>query len=129
MNFIQRFMYGRYGMDQLNIALLLVYLVLYLISGLFRSHTLRLLSFLCLITVTVRFFSRRADQRREENVRFLNAVGPLLRRYNVNKSRRQDKDHSYFKCPNCGQQLRVPKGKGKISITCRSGGARFEEKT
>ena len=106
MNFIQRFMYGRYGMDQLNIALLLVYLVLYLISGLFRSHTLRLLSFLCLITVTVRFFSRRADQRREENVRFLNAVGPLLRRYNVNKSRRQDKDHSYFKCPNCGQQDR-----------------------
>ncbi len=129
MNFIQRFMYGRYGMDQLNIALLLVYLVLYLISGLFRSHTLRLLSFLCLITVTVRFFSRRADQRREENVRFLNAVGPLLRRYNVNKSRRQDKDHSYFKCPNCGQQLRVPKGKGKISITCRSCGASFEEKT
>ncbi|MCI9403473.1 MAG: hypothetical protein HFF04_07375 [Oscillospiraceae bacterium] len=129
MNFIQRFMYGRYGMDQLNIALLLVYLVLYLISGLFRSHTLRLLSFLCLITVTVRFFSRRADQRREENARFLNAVGPLLRRYNVNKSRRQDKDHSYFKCPNCGQQLRVPKGKGKISITCRSCGASFEEKT
>ena len=129
MNFIQRFMYGRYGMDQLNIALLLVYLVLFLISGLFRSHTLRLLSFLCLITVTVRFFSRRADQRREENVRFLNAVGPLLRRYNVNKSRRQDKDHSYFKCPNCGQQLRVPKGKGKISITCRSCGASFEEKT
>ena len=129
MNFIQRFMYGRYGMDQLNIALLLVYLVLYLISGLFRSHTLRLLSFLCLITVTVRFFSRRADQRREENARFLNAVGPLLRRYNVNKSRRQDKDHSYFKCPNCGQQLRVPKGKGKISIPCRSCGASFEEKT
>ena len=129
MNFIQRFMYGRYGMDQLNIALLLVYLVLYLISGLFRSHTLRLLSFLCLITVTVRFFSRRADQRREENARFLNAVGPLLRRYNVNKSRRQDKDHSYFKCPNCGQQLRVPKGKGKISITCRSCGASFQEKT
>ena len=80
MNFIQRFMYGRYGMDQLNIALLLVYLVLYLISGLFRSHTLRLLSFLCLITVTVRFFSRRADQRREENARFLNAVGPLDRK-------------------------------------------------
>lgn len=129
MNFIQRFMYGRYGMDQLNIALLLVYLVLYLISGLFRSHTLRLLSFLCLITVTVRFFSRRADQRREENARFLNAVGPLLRRYNVNKSRRQDKDHSYFKCPNCGQQLRVPKGKGRISITCRSCGVTFEEKT
>ena len=129
MNFIQRFMYGRYGMDQLNIALLLVYLVLYLISGLFRSHTLRLLSFLCLITVTVRFFSRRADQRREENARFLNAVGPLLRRYNVNKSRRQDKDHSYFKCPNCGQQLRVPKGKGKICITCPKCRIEFIKKT
>ena len=132
MNFIQRFMYGRYGMDQLNIALLLVYLVLYLISGLFRSHTLRLLSFLCLITVTVRFFSRRADQldrRRAENDQFLELAGPMIHRYNVNKCRRRDKDHSYFKCPNCGQQLRVPKGKGKISITCRSCGASFEEKT
>ena len=129
MNFIQRFMYGRCGMDPLNPALLLLYLLLYLISGLFRSSVLNTLSFLCLAATALRFFSRRLDRRREENARFLNAVEPLLRRYNVNKSRRQDKDHCYFKCPNCGQQLRVPKGKGKVSITCRNCGVSFEEKT
>ena len=129
MNFLQRFMYGRYGMDQLNTALLLGYLVLYLVSALFRGRWLSFLSFLCLAAVAVRFFSRNLERRREENARFLNAVDPLLRRYNVNKSRRQDRDHCYFKCPNCGQQLRVPKGKDKISVTCRNCGVSFEEKT
>ena len=129
MNFIQRFMYGRCGMDPLNTALLLLYLVFYLLAGLFHSTLLNLLSLLCLMATAVRFFSRRLDRRQEENLRFLAAVEPILRRYNVNKSRRQDKDHCYFKCPNCGQQLRVPKGKGKISVTCRSCGVSFEEKT
>jgi len=41
----------------------------------------------------------------------------------------RDKEHCYFKCPNCGQQLRVPRGKGKITVTCRSCGAVFEEKS
>ena len=41
----------------------------------------------------------------------------------------QDKDHRYFKCPNCGQQLRVPKGKGKLNITCRNCGVSFEKNT
>ena len=76
-----------------------------------------------------RALSRQLDRRRAENDQFLELAGPMIHRYNVNKCRRRDKEHLYFKCPNCGQQLRVPKGKGRISITCRSCGVTFEEKT
>ena len=129
MNWLRRVMYGRYGTDSLNYALIAVYFVLYLLSSLLRSHLMSLLSTVCLILALYRMVSRQIDRRQAENARFLDAVQPIVRWYNVNKCRRRDRDHAYFRCPNCGQQLRVPKGKGKISITCRNCGASFEEKT
>lgn len=129
MNWFRRMMVGRYGVDQLGYALLAVYFVLWLLSSLLRSRLLNLLATLCALLVFYRMFSRQIDRRRAENSRFLDLVRPIVHRYNVNKCRRNDKDHCYFRCPNCGQQLRVPKGKGKISITCRSCGVSFEEKT
>lgn len=129
MNWFRRMMVGRYGVDQLGYALLAVYFVLWLLSSLLRSRLLNLLATLCALLVFYRMFSRQIDRRRSENARFLDLVRPIVHRYNVNKCRRNDKDHCYFRCPNCGQQLRVPKGKGKISITCRSCGVSFEEKT
>jgi ribosomal protein L37AE/L43A len=129
MNWIQRLMYGRYGNDQLNYALLGLYLVLYLVSLLLSSSLLSLIAVLCVVWAFYRTFSRKLEKRRAENAKFMSLVGPLIHRYNVNKCRRRDKEHRYFKCPNCGQQLRVPRGKGKISITCRNCGVSFEEKT
>lgn len=129
MNWLRQMMAGRYGSDQLGIALIALYGILYLLSHLFRSNLLNLLALAVVLWAFYRMFSRQLDRRQRENARFLEAVGPLVRQYNVNKCRRRDKDHCYFKCPNCGQQLRVPKGKGKISITCRSCGVSFEEKT
>lgn len=128
-NFIQRFLYGRYGSDQLNIALLVAYLVLALLSRLFHSSFLSAAALVVIFWALYRMLSRQPERRRAENAKFLELVRPLVHRYNVNKCRRNDKEHCYFKCPNCGQQLRVPKGKGKISITCRSCGVSFEEKT
>jgi len=130
MNWLQRIMYGRYGVDSLTWALMAVYLILSLLSQLFfHSPVLSLLASMVAVWSLYRVFSRRIDRRRAENARFVEMVRPIVRWYNVNKCRRHDKDHCYFKCPNCGQQLRVPKGKGRISITCRSCGASFEEKT
>ncbi len=129
MNWLRRMMEGRYGSDQLGLALVGLYMVLYLLSRLFHSFLLTLLATAVILWAFYRMFSRQLERRRAENARFLEAVGPMVRRYNVNKCRRQDKEHCYFKCPNCGQQLRVPKGKGKLSITCRNCGVSFEKKT
>ena len=128
-NWLQRFMYGRYGNDQLNLVLMGLYLVLYLISSLFRVDSLALLATVLPAIMLLRMLSRHPEKRRAENAKFLELVRPIVRWYNVKKCRRQDREHCYFRCPSCGQQLRVPKGKGKLSITCRSCGVSFEKKT
>ena len=129
MNWFQRLMYGRCGADHLNLALLVGYFILSFLARLLRSSVLDLLALAALVWGVYRTFSRQLERRRAENYKFLALIRPLIQKYNVSKQRRNDKEHCYFKCPSCGQHLRVPRGKGKISITCRSCGVSFEEKT
>lgn len=129
MNWLQKIMYGRYGGDHLSIFLFGIYVLLYLLSAV---PALGLLSWLALFPGAIaifRMFSRNISKRRAENSKFLSMLGPLLGWWHIQRARRRDKEHSYFKCPNCSQHLRVPKGKGKITITCRSCGVSFEEKS
>ncbi|MGI5963499.1 MAG: hypothetical protein ACOX7N_07280 [Lawsonibacter sp.] len=128
-NAIQRFMYGRYGSDQLNWFLIGLYLVLYLLSALTRFVLLYWLSLVFLVLALVRLCSRNLTRRREENVRFLRTVDPVVKWFHLQRTIHRDKEHRYFKCPNCGQQLRVPRGKGRITVTCRGCGATFQEKS
>jgi len=128
-NAFQRFMYGRYGNDQLNNFLFVCYLVLWLLALLTHFPLFDLLSTVIVIVVLLRMFSRNTYKRREENTQFLRKAGPALRWLRLQRTIRKDKDHRYFKCPACGQQLRVPRGKGKITVTCRGCGASFQEKS
>ena len=106
-NALRRFMIGRYGTDPLNFFLVGIYMVLFL--------------------VFFRMFSRNLAKRRAENAKFMRKMDPLVRWWRLRRTIRRDKEHSYFKCPSCGQQLRVPRGKGKITVTCRGCGASFQE--
>ena len=136
-NALQRFMYGRYGNDQLNMALLVLYLALYLVyflTGylvyfLTGFDPLYWISFAVILFALFRLLSRNPARRRAENARFLKVAGPAIQWFRLRRTIHRDKEHCYFKCPNCGQQLRVPRGKGKITVTCRSCGAVFEEKS
>ena len=74
-----------------------------------------------------RILSRNLPRRREENAKFLRLIDPAVRWMRLRRTIRRDKEHRYFKCPNCGQMLRVPRGKGKITVTCRGCGAGFQE--
>lgn len=125
--FLQRFIYGRYGCDQLNWFLLALYLLCYLLSLIFAP--LYFIGFICLLFSIFRTLSRNLSRRRAENARFLQAAGPAIRWWKLRCTMAQDKEHRYFKCPNCRQQLRVPKGKGKLNITCRNCGVCFEKTT
>ena len=129
MNWLRKFMYGRYGGDQLSMFLVGVYLALYVLSGLTRFAPLSWLATLVLVYAFYRSLSRRTDRRRAENARFMEYAGPVIRWFRLRRTIRRDKDHCYFKCPNCGQRLRVPRGKGKITVTCRNCGVSFEEKS
>ena len=129
MNMLRRLMYGRYGSDQLSWFLLAVYLLLSLIAAVLKWSVLSWAAVLILVWDIFRMMSRRIDRRRAENARFLQIISPLAGWLKMHRTIRRDKEHRYFKCPNCGQYLRVPRGKGKINVTCRSCGVSFEERS
>ena len=113
---LRRFMYGRYGTDQLGLTLLIFGLVLSVLGGLF-SGLLVLVSYVVLIYYIFRIFSRNIPARRRENAWFLRVLAPL-----------RDRAHRYYRCPSCRKTVRVPRGKGKIIISCPSCGTRFEKR-
>ena len=105
------FMMGRYGTDKLNMAILGAGIACTLLSMLLPLPGLKLLltavSYIFMILAIFRSLSRNIYKRYEENRKFLLTVQKI-----------KDKDHRYYNCPRCRQQVRVPKGKGKIAITC-----------
>ncbi len=119
---MQRFMAGRYGTDKLNMAILGVGLVLCLISMFLRVPTVNLLltliSYILVGIAIFRTLSRNTYKRYQENRKYLGML-----------QRMKDRQHRYFDCPRCRQQIRVPKGKGKIAITCPKCGEKFIKKT
>ena len=128
-NAIQRLMYGRYGGDQLNMSMMVLYLVCYLLFMLTRWKLFYWLSLILLGYSLFRMFSRNIIKRREENYKFMHLAEPVFKWFRLQRTMRRDKEHRYFKCPNCGQYLRVPRGKGTITVTCRGCGASFKEKS
>ena len=126
---LTQFMAGRYGGDQLNMFLIVVYVILCVVGLFVRWGVLELIALVLVIVCLFRMLSRNIDRRRAENAKFLQPVRPVARSFASFRTRMADKDHRYFKCPNCGQQMRVPRGKGRITVHCRSCGATFEEKS
>ena len=118
---LYRFMYGRNGVDALNWALFAVELVLSLLSSFVRvqavAATLYFLSVVLMFVVLIRIFSRNLTQRRAENAKFLAWWAPKMDAMRGAKARRADKAHKYVRC-SCGAYCRVPKGVGKVELTC-----------
>ena len=115
----QRFITGRYGVDELGKYSLYLTIAL-LIIGLFaRSRFLNGIIFIIVLLLYFRMFSRNFAQRRKENEIFLTYKNQVLRFFNKEKQMAQErmKFHIYT-CPSCGQKIRIPRGKGKIAITC-----------
>ena len=122
-NAMARFMYGRNGADQLGMATLVVGIVLDVVSMFAKTDTARrilgIITAVLLFVMLFRMFSRNLTKRRAENAWFLNKIlYPVQRKFTATRQRAQDKEHKYFTCPNCKTVCRVPKGKGKIVITC-----------
>ena len=125
-----RFMSGRYGSDQLNNFLLIFALIL-LILNLFviRNPYLATIIWIILIINIFRTYSRNIYKRRAENDKFLSLIQPVKKRINIIKSNKNDKMHKYFLCPNCKQTVRVPRGRGQITITCPKCKQKFDKKS
>lgn len=118
----RRFMVGRYGTDKLNMAILVAGLVASILNGFIRfpliNWTLALLSYILMGWAVFRTFSRNTYKRYQENRKYLLFLQKI-----------KDREHRYYDCPRCRQQVRVPRGKGKIAITCPKCKEKFIRKT
>lgn len=121
------FFSGRNGMDTLAQAVLFPSLILMLISGFIPAgwlqYTLYFLSVAGLVYGYYRVFSRDLYKRQKENYRFREFFKIMKLKWHDRKTYR------YYRCPECHEWMRVPKGRGSIKITCRVCHTKFDKKT
>ena len=119
---LRRFMQGRYGSDKLNTAILVVGLSACLlqifIPFAWTKLVLTMFSYVCMGWAIFRTLSRNTYKRYQENRKYLQFLDRI-----------KDREHKYFVCPRCKQTVRVPKGKGKIAISCPKCKEKFIKKT
>ncbi|MCF0121849.1 MAG: hypothetical protein HUJ74_01260 [Lachnospiraceae bacterium] len=117
---LQNFMEGRYGIDEMGSFLLFLSLGMMLVSCFSSIFILYLITVLFLVCGYFRIFSRHQTKRWKENQKFLKVKKRFLGFFRKKIQPFRDKEHCYFQCPNCHckKLLRVPKGKGNISIHC-----------
>ncbi len=121
-NFFQR----HPGADFYSLFWLLVFLAL---AGLGRFFPpLWIPALVALVYLLFRLFSRNAERRQMENARFLALFRSVKEGFRGKKGIRTDGQYTYFRCPTCGQQMRIPRGVGKVNITCKGCSSEFEMK-
>lgn len=128
-----KFMYGRYGIDELSKLLSYVALIMLIVS-MFLGQTVKsivfAIAFVILIYTYFRVFSKNFEKRRAENMKYLNRKQHITEWFKLRRDMwKQRKEFKFFKCPSCKAVLRVPKGKGQVRIVCKKCGTAFEKKT
>lgn len=125
-----RFMQGRYGVDQFSKFLMYLALILLILTLFWHNNVVYYIAVIALVYSYYRILSRNISRRNAENQKYLKLRYKVTGRFNLFKSRLGDsKTHRIFKCPNCSQKIRVPKGKGRISIKCPRCRIEFIKKT
>lgn len=127
MNWLKKFMYGRYGVDQLSNGLILVSILLLILNLFLKLPALRYLTSLLIFISYYRMFSKNINKRYQENMKFLNWWNPIKAKLNKNVYKLKSlKTHKFFKCPGCNRDIRVPRGKGRLIIRCPKCNESFE---
>jgi len=116
-------MQGRYGNDDLSRLTSILSIFLFILSWIPKLSFLYIPAWILLIWTMFRCYSKNINARRNELNKFLNIKWGFKNRWNDRKT------HKYFKCKECGTKMRVPKGKGKIQITCPRCGTKVIKKT
>ena len=112
-------MYGRYGADEFSKFTLIAGGVLFVLYTLTGFHFLYIAFMATVIYNCFRMFSKNRYKRQME----LQAYYILKNKFNAKtaiykRMWRERKTHRFFACPVCKTVVRVPKGRGKIEISC-----------
>lgn len=137
MSWFRKFMWGRSGSDQLSVFLMVMSIAFTWIGRLTGMSLLVILGYAALILGFYRIFSKNVQKRRLENYQFLMKTRPVREKFKDlfirfkamrrsqkpsagkgGQTRKDAKTHHILTCHKCGKRLRVPRGKGKILVTC-----------
>lgn len=116
---LMNFMYGRYGMDKLNIALLILWIILSFINIFIHNIFFYIFTYIPPILVIFRFLSKNTYKRSNENQIFLKYFFAVKNWFKLQVRKcKEIKTHRFLKCPNCKATVRVPNKRGKHTICC-----------
>ena len=116
---LQRFMYGRRGMDKLGQFTFIVYIVLFVLNMITRNMILYYLELIVCFLFLYRALSKNLTKRYQENSSYLEMRDKIARFFRIQKRRWTDrKTHVYRKCPYCKTTIRLPRIKGTHATTC-----------
>ena len=126
---LREFMYGRYGTDQLSLALIGGGFAFYILYVFTRSRLLYLVSLILYGIAAFRTLSNNHTKRRIENQKFMNLWYKLKNKWvGIRADFEERKTYKHFKCPACGQKIRIPRGRGKVEIRCPKCSYKFIKK-
>lgn len=126
---VRNFMIGRNGADQLSMAMLIAGIVLSLLTAITKLGIFNLLGLIVLILTIFRMFSRNLEKRRAENQKFVNFRANFGTNAKQLMNRLKNmKKYKYFKCPQCGARLRLPRKVGEVTVTCGKCKNQFKQK-
>lgn len=132
---LQRFMIGRYGVDSFG-KFLTGFIFFLIILSFFRFENpaitlvINFLLMASLVYSYFRMFSRNYAKRSMENQRFLSMTSGIRNWFARSKKRADNRRvYKYFSCPKCGKKVRVPRGHGKIMVTCPECRTEFVKKS
>lgn len=126
---IQNFFIGRNGSDDLSKFLSIVAAIL-LVLGIFSGGLFTYIAAALLIYSIYRMCSKNLYKRSQENESYLQLKSKVTGFFgNQKRHFDQRKTYRFYKCPSCRQELRVPRGKGSIVVSCPKCGMKFEKKS
>lgn len=127
---MMNFMRGRYGLDQLNIFIAGFIIFLMVLNLFFKNPIISILGFALIVYLYFRMFSRNITKRSDENTLYLKKTWKIRMRLRKEKGYMQlRKTHHIYRCPSCRQKIKIPRGRGKISITCPKCSKQFIRKS
>lgn len=130
-----KFMEGRYGVDgfarfTMGVALVCIVASVFFRNGSTTGAILNTVGLAAIIYTYFRMLSRNIQKRYAENQKYLSMTAKIRQWFRKEKNMmEQRKTHHIYTCPNCGQKIRIPRGKGKIEIDCPKCHTKFIKKS
>lgn len=122
-------MYGRYGQDELSLALVGAGVIFMFLSMFPHMRVAYYISLILILAALYRSFSKNITKRLQERDKYMKAVAGPKKFFRIQIRRfKERKTYDYYKCSKCGTYNRIPKGHGRIVITCPKCHNQFERK-